>query len=197
MLELRKSSGRTGPCRVLEVGSGYGRILAPLSLLFPEVEFYGIEYTDAGVAAFQEYLKNYRAEIGDIASKLGAADKNKNPIAVEFKQGDGKALPYSDDYFDFAYTNIVLEQIPFPEDHRKIQKEMRRVSKIACGFLEPWKEAQDPLTFAYLNHIDYFRASWRELAHSGFGKVSYRTLPFHHNVKFKLGYAFAEKSASI
>jgi ubiquinone/menaquinone biosynthesis C-methylase UbiE len=177
--------------KILEVGAGYGRIIFPMSMLFKNASFYGLEYTEAGVKTSEDFKKRYMDEIREMASSVGSITE-KDPLVVEFLQGDAKSMKYPDKFFDVSYTNNVLEQIPRSEDHMRVFSEMRRVTKKFCCFLEPWREAQGPFTYFYLAMIDYFRQPTKVLYQAGFKKVHIYRMNFHHNTKYKTCVVIAE-----
>lgn len=175
---------------VLEVGAGFGRTLIPLSMLLPKCTFSGLEYTSEGPKAVQRYLKDAASEIEFVVGKLGGTT-GKSPVWKSFETGDGKAMPFTDASFDVAYTNLVLEQIPYPEDHMRVLREIRRTVRVGACFLEPWRNAQSFMGRAYLNQVGYFNQPASILREAGFSKVEYRSLDFQHNLNFRLGYAVA------
>jgi ubiquinone/menaquinone biosynthesis C-methylase UbiE len=183
-------SGQT-PEKILEVGGGHGRTLFPVSLLFPRSNFYALEYAQAGPAAAAKYRQEFAEEIRQEALSVSNNLAVEPPVR-EFINGDGKNLPYDDKSFDVSYTNLVLEQIPNPNDHDRVLNEMRRVTRKLCCFLEPWADAQTLLTFAFLRNNDYFRERSSKLLKLGFKKVHYQSLNFHANLRFRYGYAVAE-----
>ncbi len=178
--------------KLLEVGGGYGRTIFPLSCIFPQADFYALEYTAQGPEAAKKYLEEGLSEIQGVAGSFKAEAAQNHPRFIEFRQGDGKAIHYGDKEFDVSYTNLVLEQIPEPADHERIMAEMLRVTRKASCFLEPWHDAQDLITLGFLNHNDYFRAKSEVLYRIGFKKVTFIPLGFQHNLRFKLGYVIAE-----
>jgi ubiquinone/menaquinone biosynthesis C-methylase UbiE len=123
---------------------------------------------------------------------VGATGLKYQGNVRELISGDAKKMPYPDNFFDLSFTNVVLEQIPNSEDHRQVLAEMKRVSKKACLFLEPWKNSQNFLTLGYLQWIDYFREPVNILYELGFREVEFHDLDFHHNIGFRLGYAVAK-----
>lgn len=178
------------PQRVLEVGAGYGRTLFPLSRAFPNAEFWGLEYSNAGPRNARTYEGCMTSEIDAIAARLAPLRK-KDRLAADFRSGDARKLPYEDKSFDVAYTNLVLEQIPSPEDHDRVFREIRRVTRGLCCFLEPWGDAQTWLTMPYLRHVDYFRQSYRKLDTLGYKDVRFRRLHFSGNPRFNYGFVTA------
>ena len=177
--------------KVLEVGAGYGKVTFPLSSLFPQAEFFAIEYTHSGPQTAKKYKSQYRHSIKQVASRIGVYH-DKNSLVESFESGDAKSLQFTDKFFDLSYTNLVLEQIPNKEDHIKLLQEMKRVTKRFCCFLEPWGEAQNFFTRTYLKRIDYFHESWKMLYEIGFKNVRYYATHFHHCPRFRIGYVIAE-----
>lgn len=179
----------SGPMKILEIGAGFGRILFPISSLFPEAECYGVEYSHQGPETARHYPKEFSDEIRTVAQRIGPCAE---PKAAQFIQGDGKALPFPDKSMDVCYTNLVLEQIPNPTDHEAFLREAKRVSRGICCFLEPWAEAQNILTMGYLKYVDYFHEKSSILSRLGFKNVRVTLLPFHPNLKFKYAYVVAD-----
>lgn len=182
--------GRQANGELLEVGAGFGRTLIPLSLLMPNAKYSGLEYTREGPKTAQRYLHEAKGEIDYVVSRLGTRS-DKSPVWQSFQTGDGKAMPFADKSFDVAYTNLVLEQIPYPTDHLAVLREIRRVVRRGACFLEPWRDAQSPLGRAYLYQNGYFNEPSSILKEVGFSRVEYRSLDFQHNLNFRLGYAIA------
>lgn len=188
---IRENAPRpaNGPMKILEIGAGYGRILYPISSLFPGAECYGIEYSKQGPETARSYPDKFAEEIKAVAERVGPYSP---PKVVQFNQGDGKALPFPDKSMDVCYTNLVLEQIPAPQDHRAFLLEAKRVSRGVCCFLEPWADAQNIVTLGYLKYMDYFHEKAALLEELGFKDVKITLLPFHANLKFKYGYVVAK-----
>jgi SAM-dependent methyltransferase len=184
--------GRSAPARLLEVGAGYGRTLSPLSLLLPNAKLNGIELTRSGPEAALRYWNEARPEIEHIAGAVGPITPRERPWE-QFATGDGKNISFPDESFDVAYTNLVLEQVPYREDSERVIREMWRVSKRAACFLEPWADAQSKLNRAYVRQNGYFGESTQILKDVGFRKIEYKNLGFQHNLLFRLGYAVAYK----
>jgi len=178
--------------KILDVGAGYGRMALPLAVLLPKAEITAIEYGKSGPINSQAYERGFLDQIKTIANTVGKFHPKPSPLVERFISGDAKSMPFDDGEFDVSYTNVVLEQIPMREDSLKILKEMRRVTRDYCCFLEPWSEAQNVLTKGYLKSIDYFRHSQKLLEEAGFSEIEYKTLDYHHNLKYKLGYLVAK-----
>ena len=97
------------PFNVLEIGVGYGYVVAPMSRFFPHatisaVEAPGREYLE--MESFQKMLMASRTTL--IACDITA-----------------RSLPFSDDSFDFAIFSEVIEHIP-PQAIPRILIDIRR-----------------------------------------------------------------------
>jgi len=179
------------PGRVLEVGAGCGRTLFPLSRTFPQSEFWGLEYSTAGPENAKRYERLMHEEIEAVSAKLNPHGR-KPGLVNDFRTGDARQMPYENKFFDVTYTNLVLEQIPEPQNHEKALGEIRRVTKTLCCFLEPWAEAQTWVTMSYLRHVNYFRRRASVLAELGYKNVEFRALHFSGNPRFHYGFVTAE-----
>jgi len=92
--------------KVLEIGSGIGRILIPMSEIFGEA--IGADISGKMVEIAQKYIK-------DIPN-------------CKIIQNNGKDLAmFSDDYFDFSYSIIVFQHIP---DKKIIENYFHEVSRV-------------------------------------------------------------------
>jgi SAM-dependent methyltransferase len=178
-----------GARSVLEVGCGRGVNLAVLALRRPGLELRGLELTHAGVARGRELVEDPPPEILELGRAADPTDEQRGALArVRFDQGDAARMPYADKSFDFAFTCLALEQAPraYPE----IVREMARVTRRYCAFLEPFADANGPLGRAQLRSIDYFRASSREFRRLGLEPVHFTTA-VPQKVHFKTGLLIA------
>jgi len=92
--------------KVLEIGSGIGRILIPMSEIFGEV--IGVDISSKIVEIAQKYIKDI--------------------LNCKIIQNNGKDLSlFSDDYFDFCYSIIVFQHIP---DKKIIENYLHEVSRV-------------------------------------------------------------------
>lgn len=97
-VELDYLSSAIGPCRVLEVGSGYGRI------------FKRLKFSDYVMCDFVDSMR----------------DKCFELTGVKPDKWDGKVLPYSDLSFDLVIAFDVLLHVP-PGDVYGFISELKRV----------------------------------------------------------------------
>jgi SAM-dependent methyltransferase len=177
--------GATGAQSVLEVGSGRGTNLALLALRRPENRHCGVELTAAGVERGRELVADPPHALAELAGLPKIDDDERRALrAVEFIRADATTLPFDDGEFDLSYTSLVLEQIP--RSYPAVVREMARVTRRYCVFLEPFREANSRLGRDYLASLDYFRASFKE-----FGKYGLRPVHFSTMVPQKLHFGSA------
>ena len=112
--------------KVLDFGCGTGNYLHGISQL-SHAKYYGVDAS---------------SEMIDVA-------KHKK-ISAEFKIGNHKHLPFSDDFFDFVYVLDVLQHIPQNELHLFFI-ELSRVLKPGC-----------PVLFLTVSHQQLKKRTWNE-----------------------------------
>jgi ubiquinone/menaquinone biosynthesis C-methylase UbiE len=100
--------------RVLDVGTGSGRIAIRLARLNPDLELEGIDLSNSML---------------DLARRNAARDGISN---VTFSPGDAKAIPFPDDTFDLVICHQLLHQLPDPII---ALREINRVVKPQGGIL--------------------------------------------------------------
>lgn len=149
------------PKKVLEVGCGRGDNIITLAKEFPNISFIGLELAEEGYKRCLEMTQD---------SKL------KN---VSFIHGDALKPPLEDKSIDFSFTVFVLEQMPY--DYPKVLKEMKRITKDHCLFIEPFKEANNLADRLYLKSKDYFRFSYKKFEDYGFHVLEYQPIAFKKN----------------
>lgn len=96
---------------VLDMGCGFGRMLSRIARDTKKCLLVGIDmrFEDARIA------KNRAAALGIV-----------NPEQIQIVVGDGNALPFKDNGFDFVFSHSTFEHIPMP---RTFAKESLRVLK--------------------------------------------------------------------
>jgi SAM-dependent methyltransferase len=109
ILEKNRLAGRK--TRVMEIGSGNGRVLMELKKLFPEVEFYGIN---------KEKTHTFYRRESFILSALKFEIMTKPELEdielpyVIFQDLDyGARIPYDEDKFDLVYSQNVIRYIKY------------------------------------------------------------------------------------
>jgi 2-polyprenyl-3-methyl-5-hydroxy-6-metoxy-1,4-benzoquinol methylase len=93
--------------RLIELGSGSGRMLAYLKSIFPELEVWGVDYSAKGIA----YAK-----------------KNYGKYGIKFKHTSGQNTSLKTGYFDFVISSHVIEHVT-EEEAVAFMKETRRLLK--------------------------------------------------------------------
>jgi len=110
--------------RVLDVGSGIGRMAIPLTRYLREGEYEGFDIVPTGVAWCQEHITprfpNFRFQLADIHNT------HYNPTG-RFRGNDYR-FPYDDDSFDFVFLTSVFTHL-LPDEVENYLKEIARVSR--------------------------------------------------------------------
>ncbi len=174
---LTRIIGQLQAGSVLEVGAGRGKNLVLLALRRPDRSYAGLELTRQGVLQSrllardppQKYLEV--AELGDLSS---LTEEHRRALeGIDFRQGSALEMPFADQSFDLSFTCLVLEQLPreFPQ----VLREMRRVTRKHCVFIEAFREANSLLGRGYLRSMDYFRSSYRQFARHGLEPIYFST----------------------
>lgn len=104
---LRAEIGSLNGLRVLEAGSGTGRISCALALAGAEVWL--LDYSDKALDKSREYFSSH------------GADGN-------FVYGDVRAMPFEDDSFDVVWSSGLLEHFE-PLEQVKVLSEMVRITR--------------------------------------------------------------------
>jgi ubiquinone/menaquinone biosynthesis C-methylase UbiE len=175
---------------VLEVGSGRGVNLALLGMRQPGLRMTGLELTRAGVTHSIELVNNPpRALLQLLGIKKLSSKQTRTLQATQFVQHSATNMPFPDNSFDISFTCLVLEQIP--HDYPAVLREMCRVTRRYCLFIEPFQEANNPLGLALLQSSDYFRTSYKSFADHGLKPVRFST-SFPQKVHFGTGMLLAK-----
>jgi ubiquinone/menaquinone biosynthesis C-methylase UbiE len=126
------------PKTALEVGFGNGINLLIMSTLFPEVQWTGVELTEAGVQTAKSIQKE--KELPAVLREF-ATEPVLDPTAhqrVTLQQGDASKLPFKDGQFDLVFSFQALEQMQAIRD--AAVSEMSRVAKRWVVCTEPFSE---------------------------------------------------------
>jgi len=103
---------------ILEIGSGFGRILGWMWVNRDYIKFKrleGIEISKAQIDNGLQYFKDCKLETDD-------------PLFPKMVLGDAANLPYKDKEFDLIYTHVCLTHIP-PDKLRGVLNEINRVAR--------------------------------------------------------------------
>ena len=178
---LKAAEGR----KVLEVGSGRGVLLALLALRRPELELEGIELVADGIARSYELAAAPPAELLRLCGIKALTAEQEDALGrLRFHHGDAARMPFEDGMFDVSYTCLALEQMPWSVPD--VLREMARVTRGFCVFLEPFAEANGALGLAQLRALDYFRGSYESFREFGLEPV-YFTTAIPQKIRFKTG----------
>lgn len=109
ILEKNRLAGRK--TRVMEIGSGNGRVLMELKKLFPEVEFYGInkEKTHTFYRRESFILTALKFEI----MTKPQLESVELPYVIFQDIDFGARIPYDEDKFDLIYSQNVIRYIKY------------------------------------------------------------------------------------
>ena len=159
------------PKLVLEAGCGNGAMTLALSILHPEVCFEGLELTDAGVKAANNFLDNPSEQSEQLRWLTGVEGKPK----AKFTQGNMLNLPYKDNSFDCVFTSMSIEQLP--RDFPRAFQEIHRVTRKYAFFYEGFHEFNSLRQLVRRWKSDIFRGSINEVVKAGFNIIAWRESP--------------------
>lgn len=158
------------PRRVLEVGCGNGINLLCLAGAFPEVEFTGLDITEAGIRA---------AKAVQAADALPPALADYDPLPkadptafkrIHFIRGCAAEMPFESNAFDLIYSVLAVEQMERIRD--RALAEISRVSGGHVLMLEPFRDANARgVRRLYAISRNYFRGSITGLRKHGLEPV--------------------------
>jgi SAM-dependent methyltransferase len=154
------------PKTALEVGCGNGINLLIMATLFPEIQWTGVELTEAGVQTGKSIQKE--AELPAVLREF-SAEPVVDPTAhkrVTMRQGDASKLPFRDGEFDLVFSFQALEQMNAIRD--AAVSEMARVAKWWVVGTEPFAEwNQSEIQEHYMKARGYLDLSVDELPKFG------------------------------
>ena len=158
------------PRRVLEVGCGNGINLLCLSGAFPDVEFTGLDLTEAGIQA---------AKAVQAQDSLPPALANYDPLPkadptafkrIRFVRGSAADMPFEDKAFDLVYSVLAIEQMERIRD-----RALAEIARVSAGYvlmLEPFRDAnRRGIRRLYAISRNYFRGSIAGLRKHGLEPV--------------------------
>lgn len=103
-----------GGGRIADLGCGDGIVLQKLSSLFPNIDGYGIDFSEEALKYLPHNIHGYNCDL--------------------------KSIPFEDNYFDICFCIDVLEHIP-PKNMDIVISEIFRVCKGTVLFVSPYNEA--------------------------------------------------------
>lgn len=131
-----------GRGRALDIGCGSGALANMLARRFPESTVTGVDYWGGSWGYLQQQCK-------DNAALEGTASR------TDFIQGSASNLPFADETFDLAVSNLVFHEVKDCKDKRALILEALRVVKKGGGFvfqdlflLEPYYGKMDDLVLS-------------------------------------------------
>jgi ubiquinone/menaquinone biosynthesis C-methylase UbiE len=110
-----------GKGQALDIGCGNGPLTILLAKKFPESKATGTDFW----GGMWEYSKSVCEQNASVA---------KVQDQVEFKKASASALPYPDESFDAAVSNLCFHEVAYTKDKRKVIKEALRVVKKGGAF---------------------------------------------------------------
>ena len=101
--------------KVLDVGTGTGRLAIELARGIPGLQVVGLDLSDAALGLARDHV-----------------EKDEVPLAVSFEKGDGENMPFLDGTFDLVVSSNTLHLVNNPV---KVFDEIDRVLKPEGRFL--------------------------------------------------------------
>lgn len=155
------------PASVLEVGCGNGVNLFYLAGRFPQINFTGIELTEAGnrtARKCQEQWEQFPEELLPF-SPLPQLDRAAFR-RIDFQKGSAASLPFADNSFDLVITVLALEQME--RIRRQALSEISRVSSNHVLMIEPFRDVNEHgIRRHYVVTRNYFSARTSDLPRYG------------------------------
>lgn len=185
MLFILRAIAAVGAKRVLEVGCGNGNVILSMACCAPDVEFTGVELTEAGIAAARAVQESTELPVSMTdASPAPVLDATAHR-RVKLQIGDAQRLPFPDRSFDLVYTRLALEQME--QIRERAMAEIARVAATAVALVEPWRDfnLEDPGR-AYVQRMGYFKGRTADLQRLGF-RVVLATDDVPQKVQFNSG----------
>ncbi|MCX6145620.1 MAG: class I SAM-dependent methyltransferase [Ignavibacteriales bacterium] len=105
-----------GEGKVLDIGCGNAPLAIELAKRYPSAQVTGIDYW-GGMWEYSKAVCERNAEIEGVAGRMN------------FQKASAAALPFEDEYFDAAVSNLVFHEVGDVKDKRELIKEALRVVK--------------------------------------------------------------------
>ncbi|HYC19664.1 MAG TPA: class I SAM-dependent methyltransferase [Candidatus Bathyarchaeia archaeon] len=105
-----------GHGHAIDIGCGNGPLVIEIAKKFPDAHVTGVDYWGGKF----EYSKQVCEENAEIE---GVADR------VSFRRASASALPFDDESFDAAVSNLAFHEVRDANDKREVIKEVLRVVK--------------------------------------------------------------------
>jgi SAM-dependent methyltransferase len=110
-----------GEGKALDIGCGNAPLAIQLAKRYPSAHVTGIDYW-GGMWEYSKAVCERNAEIEDVAGRMN------------FQKASAAALPFEDEYFDAAVSNLVFHEVGDVKDKRELIKEALRVVKTGGAF---------------------------------------------------------------
>jgi len=111
-----------GKGKALDIGCGNGPLTIRLAQLYPNAEVTGIDYW-GGAWAYSKGVCERNAQIEEVAGR------------TVFQKASASALPFENETFDVAVSNLVFHEVRDVRDKTEVIKEALRVVKNGGGFV--------------------------------------------------------------
>jgi SAM-dependent methyltransferase len=111
----------TGEGKAIDIGCGNAPLTVSLAKKFPTAAVTGIDYW-GGRWAYSKQICEKNAEFESVSNR------------VNFQKASASALPFDDEYFDAAVSNLVFHEVSDTKDKRDVIKEALRVVKKGGSF---------------------------------------------------------------
>ena len=105
-----------GKGQALDIGCGNAPLAIMMAEKFPECNVTGIDYW-GGMWEYSKSVCERNAKIEEVADR------------VKFQKASASALPFEDEFFDVAVSNLVFHEVSDAKDKRDVIKEALRVVK--------------------------------------------------------------------
>ena len=182
------------PRRVLEVGCGNGINLLLLANAFPDIEFAGLELTEAGIQIARELQSGTQMPP---AMTAYAPETQLDPEAfrrIDFRQGNAVSMPFAKGEFDLVLTVLSVEQM-----ERVRHEALAEIARVSSGHvlnLEPFREANRTLWRRMHTWVrDYFKGSISDLPRYGLNPV-WATMDFPQELQLGAAMVLSRKVAA-